>query len=77
MKDNGLTGPARLDVRLTPAGQGMLSTAREVRSGIEAEVLEQVGAQKLEAAKAALVALLTIAQQDERVRNRSVPAPQE
>ncbi len=64
-------------VRLTPSGRGMLDTARKVRADIEAEVLEQVGARKLAAAKAALSALLTISRLDERVRNRTVPAPDE
>ena len=64
-------------VRLTPSGQAMLDTARKIRAGIEAEVLEQVGARKLEAAKAALTALLALSQLDERVRNRTVPAPRE
>jgi DNA-binding MarR family transcriptional regulator len=64
-------------VRLTPAGQGMLTTARKVRAEIEAEVLEQVGEQKLAAAKEALAAWLTIAQLDQRVRSRTVPAPRE
>lgn len=62
-------------VRLTSSGHGMLAAARKVRAGIEAEVLEQVGAHKVAAAKEALAALLTIAQLDERVRSRSVPAP--
>ncbi len=64
-------------VRLTPSGRGMLDTARKVRADIEAEVLEQVGARKLAAAKAALSALLTISRLDDRVRNRTVPAPDE
>ena len=62
-------------VCLTTAGRGMLATARTVRAGIEAEVLEQVGAEKVEAAKAALAALLAVVGLDERVRSRSVPLP--
>jgi len=62
-------------VRLTRQGLRMLDGARKVRGDIEAEILEQVGAQQLKAAKVTLAALLTIAGLDERVRTRSVPVP--
>ena len=56
-----------------PTAWGTLKAREE--AGIEAEVLEQVGAEKVEAAKAALAALLAVVGLDERVRSRSVPLP--
>ncbi|RZI87084.1 MAG: MarR family transcriptional regulator [Microbacterium sp.] len=64
-------------VRLTPAGRGVLQSGREARAAIEAEVLEQVGARNMKAAKIALAALLDVAGLGEAVRNRSVPTPDE
>ena len=64
-------------VRLTPLGRRMLETARMVRAGIEAEVLDQVGAGNVKAAKRALVALLNISGLDEHIGSRTVPAPSE
>ena len=64
-------------VRLTATGHRMLETTRRIRAEIEEQVLEQVGARNLEAAKLALAALLTIAELDERVGTRTVPAPAE
>lgn len=62
-------------VRLTPAGRGVLEAGRKARADLEQEVLAQVGAADLAAAKSALVAFLGLAGLDERVRSRSVPPP--
>lgn len=62
-------------VRLTPRGRDMLESARRARAAIESEVLGQVGPHHVEAAKAALVALLGVAGLDERVATRTVPVP--
>ncbi len=64
-------------VRLTPLGRRMLEAARRARADLEAEVLEQVGARNVRAAKVVLAALLGAAGLDERVATRTVPTPVE
>lgn len=62
--------------RLTPLGHRMLESARRARADLEDEILEQVGARDLRAAKAVLAALLRAAGLDERVATRTVPTPE-
>ena len=60
-------------VRLTVAGRAVLSAGRQARLEIEAEVTERVGAHQVEAARAALVALLSLTDIEPRIADRSVP----
>ena len=62
-------------VRLTAHGRAVLEQGRRARTLLEKEVVEQVGADTVAAAKVALTALLSLTEIDERIATRSVPLP--
>jgi DNA-binding MarR family transcriptional regulator len=63
-------------VRLTPAGRAVLESARRARVRLEAELTARVGAEALTATAQTMVAFLDVLGLDERVRSRTVPAPE-
>jgi DNA-binding MarR family transcriptional regulator len=64
-------------VRLTTAGRAVLDGGRKARADIESQVSDRVGAEAVQTAKVVLASLLEVVGLDDRVRARSVPAPQE
>ena len=62
-------------VRLTANGRAVLDAGRQARADLEREVVARVGQRKVNAAKAALVALLEITDLDQYIATRTVPLP--
>jgi DNA-binding MarR family transcriptional regulator len=63
-------------VRLTASGRSVLEAGRQARADLEREVVTRVGQRKVNAAKAALVALLEITDLEQYVATRTVPLPE-
>jgi len=63
-------------VRLTDSGRAVLDGGRRARADIESQVADLVGADAVQTAKVVLAALLEVVGLDDRVRTRSVPAPE-
>jgi DNA-binding MarR family transcriptional regulator len=62
-------------VRLTTRGQLALGAGREIQAGLEAELVDRLGAEKVAAAKEVLAELLDVSGAAGFVRDRSFPAP--
>jgi len=63
-------------VRLTERGRAMVEATRELRADLERRVEERVGAERVDAAKEALAALVDVLGLSEHVDRRTVPAPE-
>jgi DNA-binding MarR family transcriptional regulator len=64
-------------VRLTPTGRAVLESARRARARLEDELTDRVGADAVTTTRQTMAALLDVLGLDERVRTRTVPAPEE
>jgi DNA-binding MarR family transcriptional regulator len=63
-------------VRLTASGRAVVESARRARTRLEGELTDRVGTDAVATTKQTMAAFLDVLGLDERVRTRTVPAPE-